>query len=60
MAVTGLQGLIDSLADLAGGRLPGTESQLPVEVLVFEKEFSGGRQDVRNFVASIKNDLLTE
>jgi hypothetical protein len=28
VAVADLEGLVDGLADLAGGRLPGTESQL--------------------------------
>lgn len=30
VTVSSLQSLVDSLTDLAGGRLPGTESQLAV------------------------------
>lgn len=33
VAVSGLQGLIDGLTDLAGGRLPGAEPQLTGRVL---------------------------
>ena len=34
MTIAGLQGLVDGLADLAGGRLPGAESQLAMGVLI--------------------------
>ena len=34
VTVTSLQGLVDSLADLTGGRLPGTETHLAIEGLV--------------------------
>lgn len=34
VAVTGLQGLVDSLTDLTRSRLPGTESQLAVKLLI--------------------------
>ena len=35
VAVTGLQGFINGLADLAGGRLPSAESQLAARALIF-------------------------
>lgn len=31
VAVTGLEGLVDGLADLSGGGLPGTEAQLAIK-----------------------------
>lgn len=38
VAVAGLQGLVDGLTDLAGGRLPGAESQLAVRALAMSSQ----------------------
>lgn len=61
MTVTGLQGLVDSLANLARGRLPSTKAQL-AELKVSD-EVSGCSFYgiyVRDLVAGVECDFLTE
>jgi hypothetical protein len=62
VAVTSLQGLIDSLADLARSRLPGTKAQLAgrgvsdgvSKVSIFEGIYA------RDLVAGVESDFLSE
>jgi len=37
VAVTGLQGLVNGLTNLTGGRLPSTESQLAIHMHILAK-----------------------
>lgn len=72
MAVTGLQSLVDGLADLTGGGLPGTKAQLAViDALVFHLgdsncplELEGHvivkLEHVRDLSTGVESDLLAE
>lgn len=59
VTVAGLQGLVNSLADLARGRLPGAESQLAASGLVYNCGWID-RRYVRDLGASVESDLLSE
>ena len=61
VTVTGLQGLVDSFADLTGGRLPGTESQGAVRMVSVDIPSSiGFHVNIRNFSAGVEGNLLAE
>ena len=72
MAVTGLQSLVDSLADLTGGGLPGTKAQLAVidalvsHPVITTAHWSSRRrvivklEHVRDLSTGVESDLLAE
>lgn len=59
MAIASLEGFVDSLTDLAGGRLPGAESQLTRFIVRrIQRQFQ--RSDLRDLSTSVELDSLAE
>ena len=61
VTVTGLQGLVDGLTDLTGGRLPSTESQGTAEMVSVDiPSCVRFHVNIRDFGAGVEGNLLVE
>lgn len=60
MTVAGLESLVDSLADLTRGRLPGTETQLTATLVHSTIEHREGRGDLRDLSTGVEGDLSSK